>query len=121
MITPKQLRVLRFIDHTIRISGVSPTFREISDALGLGSKGGVHAMVNHLMAAGFVRCEPHKRRSLTVIRMPPTATTDGEQPALSALREAHESGKGCYLTAEMVAALGQSEIGRIWETLTSPR
>lgn len=34
--------------------------------------------------------------------------------ALAALKDAHEKRTGCTLTAEMVDALGLSEIGDIW-------
>ncbi len=70
MLTPKQHKLLVFIDDFIKETGHCPSFEEMKDAVGLKSKSGIHALLNSLIERGFVRKLAHKARALEVIKMP---------------------------------------------------
>ena len=70
MLTPKQHKLLVFIDGFIKETGHSPSFEEMKAAIGLKSKSGVHALLNALEERGFIRKLPHKARALEVLRLP---------------------------------------------------
>ena len=70
MLTKKQYELLLFIDKRLKDSGVSPSFDEMKDALGLRSKSGIHRLMTGLAERGFVRRLPHRARALEVLRLP---------------------------------------------------
>ncbi len=51
-------------------TGVSPSFDEMKDALGLKSKSGIHRLVTGLEERGFIRRLPHRARAIEVLRLP---------------------------------------------------
>ena len=70
MLTPKQHKLLMYIDAFINQTGHSPSFEEMKDAVGLKSKSGIHALLNSLEERGFIRKLAHKARALEVIKLP---------------------------------------------------
>ncbi len=70
MLTRKQYELLIFIDNRLRVSGVSPSFDEMRDALGLKSKSGIHRLITGLEERGFIRRLPHRARALEVLKLP---------------------------------------------------
>ncbi|MEZ5648287.1 MAG: transcriptional repressor LexA [Alphaproteobacteria bacterium] len=70
MLTGKQYQLLVFIHNRLQDSGVSPSFDEMKDALGLKSKSGVHRLITGLEERGFLRRLPHRARALEVVRLP---------------------------------------------------
>ena len=70
MLTRKQYELLVFIDKCLKKSGVSPSFDEMKDALGLRSKSGIHRLILGLEERGFIRRLPHRARALEVLRVP---------------------------------------------------
>lgn len=70
MLTKKQYELLMFIDRRLKENGVSPSFDEMKDALGLRSKSGIHRLITALEERGFLRRLPHRARALEVIRLP---------------------------------------------------
>lgn len=70
MLTAKQHQLLVFIQERLAANGVSPSFDEMKDALGLKSKSGVHRLVNALEERGFIRRMANRARALEVIKMP---------------------------------------------------
>ena len=74
MLTKKQYELLMFIDLRLRESGVSPSFDEMKEALGLRSKSGIHRLMTGLEERGFVRRLPHRARALEVLRLPENMT-----------------------------------------------
>lgn len=70
MLTKKQFDLLRFIDQRIRETGVSPSFDEMKEALGLKSKSGIHRLITALEERNFIRRLPHRARALEVMRIP---------------------------------------------------
>jgi repressor LexA len=74
MLTRKQQELLLYINDKLNEGGVSPSFDEMKDALGLKSKSGIHRLITGLEERGFIRRLPHRARALEVLRLP-------EQPA----------------------------------------
>ena len=70
MLTKKQYELLLFIDGRLKETGVSPSFDEMKEALGLRSKSGIHRLMTGLEERGFVRRLPHRARALEVLRLP---------------------------------------------------
>jgi len=79
MLTRKQHELLLFINKRLSEDGVSPSFDEMKEALGLASKSGVHRLVSALEERGFIRRLAHRARALEVLKMP-----GGSQPAAPA-------------------------------------
>ena len=67
MPTKKQQALLKFIDEFTDANGVSPSYREIADGLGLSSIASVAQHIDNCVAAGFLEKRPHEARSLRVL------------------------------------------------------
>ncbi|HEY0832917.1 MAG TPA: transcriptional repressor LexA [Azospirillum sp.] len=70
MLTRKQHELLLFIHERLGQGGVSPSFDEMKDALGLKSKSGIHRLITGLEERGFIRRLPHRARALEVVKLP---------------------------------------------------
>lgn len=70
MLTPKQYKLLMFIDNNIKENGCCPSFEEMKQAVGIKSKSGIHALIEELVKRDFIRKLPHKARALEVLRIP---------------------------------------------------
>ena len=81
MLTRKQYELLVFVDGYLKDNGVSPSFDEMKDALGLQSKSGIHRLITGLEERGFIRRLPHRARALEVLRLPDNARLAGHRPS----------------------------------------
>lgn len=70
MLTRKQHQLLLFINQRLDETGVSPSFDEMKEALGLKSKSGIHRLITGLEEREFIRRLPHRARALEVLRLP---------------------------------------------------
>lgn len=70
MLTSKQHELLRFIHQRLDISGISPSFEEMKEALDLKSKSGVHRLIGALEERGFIRRLANRARALEILKMP---------------------------------------------------
>lgn len=70
MLTRKQHELLLFINKRLAEGGVSPSFDEMKEALGLKSKSGIHRLITGLEERGFLKRLPHRARALEVVRLP---------------------------------------------------
>ncbi len=95
MLTNRQHKLLMFIDHTIKSRGTAPTLQEMADYLGIKNRSGSHAILSVLIDLGFVRCLPHKRQGIEVIRLPGSAAI-----AQAAISEAIAEAAGITLNPE---------------------
>lgn len=86
MLTKRQHELLLLIDRRLREDGVSPSFEEMKDAVGLKSKSGIHRLITALEERGFIRRLPNRARALEVLRLPETAEAN-----VSFLKTAAES------------------------------
>lgn len=81
MLTRKQQELLFFINERLDEGGVSPSFDEMKDALGLKSKSGIHRLITGLEERGFIRRLPHRARALEVLRLPEKPMPKGKAAA----------------------------------------
>lgn len=70
MLTRKQHELLLYINDYLGRYGVSPSFDEMKDGLGLKSKSGIHRLITGLEERGFIRRLPHRARALEIKRLP---------------------------------------------------
>lgn len=70
MLTAKQHKLLYFIHERLEETGISPSFDEMKEALGLKSKSGIHRLIMALEERGFIRRLPNKARALEILRLP---------------------------------------------------
>jgi repressor LexA len=70
VLTAKQHELLQYIDARLKATGVSPSFEEMKDALGLKSKSGVHRLIEALEERRFLRRLANRARALEVLRLP---------------------------------------------------
>jgi repressor LexA len=70
MLTKKQHELLLFIHQHLSKHGVSPSFDEMKEALGLKSKSGIHRLITGLEERNFIRRLPHRARAVEVLRLP---------------------------------------------------
>jgi repressor LexA len=75
MLTAKQHELLHFIQERLDASGISPSFEEMKEALGLKSKSGIHRLISALEERGFLRRLPNRARALEVLKVPDGAKT----------------------------------------------
>jgi repressor LexA len=72
MLTRKQHELLLYINQRLGESGISPSFDEMKEALGLRSKSGIHRLISALEERGFIKRLAHRARALEVVRLPDT-------------------------------------------------
>lgn len=66
--TPRQRELLTFIVHYQRASdGVSPSFEEMREGVGLKSKSGIHRLLSALQQRGHIHRDRRLVRSITII------------------------------------------------------
>jgi len=70
MLTKKQLELLTLLDKGISKTGVTPSFDEMKERLGLKSKSGVHRLISALEERGFIKKLPFKARAIEIIKLP---------------------------------------------------
>src|ERR1700741_4130700 len=93
MLTRKQRELLKFIQERLGETGISPSFDEMKDALGLKSKSGVHRLITGLEERGFIRRLPHRARALEVTRLSDDQVGRSEQARGAAAASASEAGR----------------------------
>jgi repressor LexA len=88
MLTRKQQELLLYINRRLGEDGVSPSFDEMKDAVGLKSKSGIHRLITALEERSFIRRLPHRARALEVLKLPP-----GNDETIASLSVIEGSGK----------------------------
>lgn len=113
MLTAKQQQLLLFIQKRLSDNGVSPSFDEMKDALGLKSKSGVHRLINALEERGFLRRMPNRARALEILKVPDSQAVESTKennvlaPTFGSKRDApskaHEHGVDIPLHGRIAA------------------
>ncbi len=70
MLTKKQHELLMLINERLEETGISPSYDEMKDTLGLKSKSGIHRLITGLEERGFIRRLAHRARALEILKMP---------------------------------------------------
>ena len=87
MLTRKQYELLVYLDKQLRKNGISPSFDEMKDALGLKSKSGIHRLITGLEERGFIHRLPHRARAIEVLRLPDNMEDDDAKKARTSTRK----------------------------------
>ncbi len=82
MLTPRQFDLLRFLDAEQTQTGITPSYEEIRQALGLKSKSGVHRLITELEARGVVARSKGRSRTLTIITRPEALDKGAQAPPI---------------------------------------
>lgn len=98
MLTRKQHELLLFIHQRLGQGGVSPSFDEMKEALGLKSKSGIHRLITGLEERGFIRRLPHRARALEITRLPEGMLGESAAAAAAATAAAGGAGPGATTT-----------------------
>ena len=81
MLTNKQRELLLFLEERISQSGVTPSFEEMKNKVGLKSKSGIHRLISALEDRGFINKLPFKARAIEIIKSPNTKSkSSGHNP-----------------------------------------
>ena len=75
MLTRKQSELLTYLSDHMQQHNVPPSFDEMSDALGLASKSGVHRLVSGLEERGYIRRLANRARAIEILK--PVSTAAG--------------------------------------------
>lgn len=67
MLTPKQHKLLQFIEQSLKENAVSPSFEEMKDFMGLKSKSSIHRLISGLESKHFIRRLHNQARALELI------------------------------------------------------
>ncbi len=125
MLTRKQHQLLVFINQRLDETGVSPSFDEMKEALGLKSKSGIHRLITGLEEREFIRRLPHRARALEVLRLPDDVSVHAGQkfsPRVieggGAARKAESAGDG--KSSIQLPLLGRIAAGTPIEALSDP-
>ena len=70
MLTRKQRELLMFLEERISQSGVTPSFEEMKQKVGLKSKSGIHRLISALEDRGFIKKLPFKARAIEILKLP---------------------------------------------------
>jgi repressor LexA len=68
--TKLQRQLYDFVKEFLAQNGFSPSYSEISNHLGIKSKGGVHRLVTALSDRGFIEYRYGRARSITITNRP---------------------------------------------------
>ena len=66
-LSAKQTEILEYLKSEILAKGYPPSVREICEAVHLKSTSSVHAHLNHLEEAGYIRRDPTKPRAIEIL------------------------------------------------------
>ena len=81
MLTKKQHQLFLFLEERISQSGVTPSFEEMKNKVGLKSKSGIHRLISALEDRGFIKKLPFKARAIEIIKSPNTKSkSSGHNP-----------------------------------------
>ncbi len=116
MLTRKQHELLVYLHDYSEERGVSPSFDEMKEALGLRSKSGIHRLILALEERRFIRRLPNRARAIEVLRLPEDINQVARPKGFSPKVIQGDFGEGTPVTVEPAAALEAAELpvyGRI--------
>lgn len=102
--TQRQADTLRAISD-LTVDGVSPTFDQIADRIGVTSKSVVHRLVVGLERRGHLRRHPHRQRALEIVH-PLSGSDEGLASRLRELSDEAFAGALEIVAAEIARRAG---------------
>lgn len=82
MLTRRQHELLTFLVTYQKHRGVSPSYEEMGEALGLKSKSAVHGLIEGLEKKGYCQKEPNRARALKILKTPDADTKKLQESGL---------------------------------------
>lgn len=67
-LSPKEKRVLEFLENCIRLNGVAPSFQEIREEFGFASFNSVQNYLKQLTQKGYIELSPYQKRSIRILQ-----------------------------------------------------
>ena len=120
MLTRKQYELLVFINRRLSDGGVSPSFEEMKEALGLKSKSGIHRLISGLEERGFIRRLPHRARALEVVRLPEDTAISGVRGRSGGAAERSRFSVTSLLSMRATTIWPLSAVSQRWINTVSP-
>ena len=68
MLTPKQLKLFKFLKHYKNENEIMPTFDEIKSFMNMKSKSGVYQMLGYIEWKGYIKRHPSMARAITILK-----------------------------------------------------
>ena len=68
MLTPKQLKLFKFLKHYKNENEIMPKFDEIKSFMNMKSKSGVYQMLGYLEWKGYIKRHPSMARAITILK-----------------------------------------------------
>ena len=68
MLTPKQLKLYKFIKEYKSKNEIIPTFDEMKDFMNVKSKSGIYQMLGYLEWKGYIKKYPAHARAITILK-----------------------------------------------------
>src|SRR3569623_403749 len=125
MLTRTHRALLQFIQERLGDSGISPSFDEMKDALGLKSKSGVHRLSTGLEERGFIRRLPHRARALEVTRLSDDQMGGSRTAASGAAAAPADAGKRGFsanvIRGDFTPSIPGAMVAQAAETVQLPR
>lgn len=104
-LTAKQQRCLDWVAEFIGQRGISPSFEDIRIGLNYRSKDPVRSLLNALANKGYITREPHKARSIQVVKSPHSASAKNGRSLKVVSSESRDAGSQTHPTHPMSASL----------------
>jgi repressor LexA len=101
-LTPRQVRIVRFIRATVEERGYPPTVREIGEAVGLTSSSSVHSQLANLERLGILRKDASKPRAIGLAPAETARVPEGERASGKLVGESQ---------AELIPVVGRIAAG----------
>lgn len=97
MLTARQRDLLLYIHDYVKAHGISPSFDEMTEAMGVVSKSNIFHRLNTLEERGFIRRFHRRPRAIEVLRLPEQSSDGYNGPdvlsALDALVSSYDAGR----------------------------
>jgi len=90
MLTPRQADALKFIERYILEEGRSPSFQEVTEGIGLVSRGSTCRILRILDRRGFIKLHRGQRRAMEIVKPQSHLNPEyrrGYRDAIAAVRE----------------------------------
>ena len=68
MLTPKQLKLFKFLKHYKNENEIMPKFDEIKSFMNMKSKSGVYQMLGYIEWKGYIKRHPSMARAITILK-----------------------------------------------------
>lgn len=67
-LSPKEMKVLHFLENNFKKKGFCPTYQEIQNHFGFASINSVQNYMKQLMAKGYILVPPHQKRAIQILQ-----------------------------------------------------